>query len=168
VVAEYEPRCAKPEYPAIDAALMIFSPVPCRRICSADAVHDAENVDPEQCLEVLRSGLEQELDLGDPGVVDEDVDAAELARDPLEPEDGVAVGDVGRDRDRPAAEGADLLGHLLGTFGVNVVDGDVGPVGGQPERDGPADSPRRAGDDGLLPVDAAHGHLPPGGCVVGW
>ena len=44
------------------------------------------------------------------------------------------------------------LGHLLGTFGVNVVDGDVGPVGGQPERDGPADSPRRAGYDGHLPL----------------
>jgi hypothetical protein len=48
---------------ATDAALMILSPVPCRRICSADAVHDAENVDPEQCLKVLRSDLEQELDL---------------------------------------------------------------------------------------------------------
>jgi hypothetical protein len=55
-------------------------------------------------------------------------------------EDGLATHEVGVG----PAEGADLLGHLLGTFGVNVVDGDVGPVGGQPERDGPADSPRRA------------------------
>ncbi len=169
LVAEYGPRYAKPECPAIGAALMIVPPVPCRRICSADAVHDAEDVDPEQCLEVLRIGLKQELDLGDPGVVDEDVDAAELARDPLdEPEDGVAVGDVGCDRDRPAAEGADLLGHLLGTFGINVVDGDVGAVGGQPERDGPADSPRRAGDDGHLPVDAAHGTYLLVGASSGW
>ena len=150
LVAEYGPRCAKPECPAIGAALMIVPPrsLPAHLLRGRlDAVHDAEDVDPEQCLKVLRSGFKQELDLGDPGVVDEDVDAAELARGPLdEPEDGVAVGDVGRDRDRPAAEGADLLGHLLGTFGVDVVDGDVGAVGGQPERDGPADSPRRAGN----------------------
>jgi hypothetical protein len=58
--------------------------------------------------------------------------------EPALDEDGLARHEVGVG----AAEGADLLGHLLGTFGVNVVDGDVGPVGGQPERDGPADSPR--------------------------
>jgi hypothetical protein len=92
-------------------------------------------------LEALRSGLERELNLGDPSVVDEDVDAA---------------------------EGADLLGQLLGTFGVNVVDGEVGAVGGQPERDGPADSPRRAGDDGHLPVDAAHGTYLLVGASSGW
>ena len=61
---------------AIDAMLRI-TPPPWRSICGmhgARAEEDALNVDPVQALEVLGGRLLDRADVGDAGVVHEDVD----------------------------------------------------------------------------------------------
>ena len=113
-----------------------------------DAVDDAEDVDVEDLPQVVGRHVQEGLDLGDARVGDHDVDAAELVGGPVdEREDGVAVGDVGRYRDRAATGVGDLLGDRLGSRLVHVADGDGVPVAGQPQRDPPADPPAGTGDD---------------------
>ena len=62
----------------------------------------------------------------DPGVADQDVDAAELGGDLVDAGlDLRLVGDVHRDRRRDAAAARDLAGDLLGGSQVEVGDGDL-------------------------------------------
>ena len=94
----------------------------------------------------------------DAGVVDEDVEAAEGIEGGLddalgagEGSDGVVVGDG-----RPAgvADGVhDLIGGVVGAIplardgSAEVVDDDLGALGGEEERLAAADAPAGAGDD---------------------
>src|SRR5690606_13073587 len=93
----------------------------------------------------------------DAGVVDHDVEAAELAqRGPHQPSGRLVVGDVVGVRDRVPAGRPDLLGDGLGGAGVGagavpgapeVVDDDGGSLAGQLDGVGPAYSAGGAGDD---------------------
>src|SRR5690606_10728095 len=97
----------------------------------------------------------------DAGVVDHDVEAAELAqRGPHQPSGRLVVGDVVGVRDRVPAGRPDLLGDGLGGAGVGagavpgapeVVDDDGGSLAGQLDGVGPAYSAGGAGDDGHAP-----------------
>ena len=86
----------------------------------------------------------------DPGVVDHDVDAAELldggGDQPLQ------VGDfahVSLYPDRLVSQRADLFLQRLGRFGMrDVVDDDVGALLGELQHDGQTDAAVAAGDDG--------------------
>jgi hypothetical protein len=84
----------------------------------------------------------------DPGVVDQDVQAAEGR-------DGgghdlihhVLLAQVTGHRDGRAACRPDLLRHGLGAPGVEVGDQDLGALAGEPQSRGPAYAGTRAGDD---------------------
>ena len=77
-----------------------------------------------------------------PALATIDVDAAQLSGSLVdEREHGVAVGDVGRDGESPAARRGDLLGDRFGAGLVDVADRDGVPVAGQPERDAAPDPP---------------------------
>ena len=78
---------------------------------------------------VASSSLGERAERHDPGVVDQHVERAEPLRDLVEEVgEGVAVGDVELERDRPAAElGRRLLGELL----VEVADRDLGALAHQ-------------------------------------
>src|SRR5207249_5909358 len=78
-------------------------------------------------------------------VVDEDVQAAVLAVDDGEHRaDGLAVGDVGRDR---ARAGAERLGRGLGGFLADVVDDHARALVGEALADGAADARAAARDE---------------------
>ena len=86
---------------------------------------------------------------GDAGVVDEDVDVAEVGEDlrrhGLVLLQGVDAGLVGHG---PAAELLDVGDGLLGClFVAAIVHGHVGAVGGEGEADGPTDATAAAGDE---------------------
>src|SRR5690606_37097489 len=84
-----------------------------------------------------------------PAVVHEHVDAAELALRGVEQRRRLLlVRDVAADRERTAAGVGDRAHDLLGACRVAaVVDDDRRFVGGQPQRAGPPDAARAAGDD---------------------
>src|SRR5581483_135357 len=66
-------------------------------------------------------------------------------------EDGIAVTDVRLHGERPCAACPDLVADALGVLRApGVVDRDVNALGGQRERDRPADAARAAGDEGRL------------------
>ena len=90
----------------------------------------------------------------DPGVVDQDVDVADVARQALHV-GGVA--EVGGDEAGLAAGGGDLLDRLGAARGVAAVDEDLGPVPGQLQRDRATDARRRAGDQRPLPFEVVLG-----------
>ena len=78
----------------------------------------------------------------DPGVVDDDVERAELALGLVEEGgEGVAVGDVERQRDRAAAQ---LRRRLLGQRQVEVADRDAAALADQRRRRRLADPPGTA------------------------
>jgi hypothetical protein len=84
------------------------------------------------------------------GVVDEDVEVAQLGLDPLDQRLGLGrVADVRAGGD-PADLGSDRLGGILAGA---VVDGDLRPAPGQLARDGSADAARPAGDERDLPLE---------------
>ncbi len=65
----------------------------------------------------------------DPGVADQDVDAAESSGDLVHAGlDLYLVGDVHRDRRRDAAAERDLARDLLGPAQIEVGDGDLRPL----------------------------------------
>ena len=68
--------------------------------------------------------------------------------------EGVAVGDVQRQRDRARAE---LRGGLLGGGEIDVADRHPHPGGQERLRGGAADAARGAGDRGALTGDEAGG-----------
>ena len=88
-------------------------------------------------------------------------------------DDGIGIGDVGRHRERPPAELADLTDGVvdvgaivsseLGLLGYVVVEGNVCPGTGKADRHGPPDSTRCAGDEGptTLQAELSHGSSRP-------
>src|SRR5579859_509764 len=111
----------------------------------------AERVHPHHPLHFQRVGVDDALAAaGDAGVVDQDVDVAEVGQHQLHHAHVVVPGlhraGVG---DRLAAEGLDGGHRLVGGVGVAaVVDGDVGAGLGQRQGHGAADAPAAAGDQG--------------------
>ena len=97
----------------------------------------------------------------DGGVVDQDVDGAEVALDLVAHRldlrlqghvVGVVIG--------LAAEVADGVADFLGGRAAGIAtDGDIGPGVGQGQGHGPADAPRTAGDERLLAQQAEVGNL---------
>ena len=99
----------------------------------------------EHRLELLVGHL---LDGGVPGVagvVDDDVEAAELLeRRADEPVGEPGLGDVAVDRDRLGSERLDLVHDGGARRLVEIVDHDLRPVPRQLQRDGAADAAARA------------------------
>ena len=102
--------------------------------------------------------LERHPHVGGHGVVDQDFDPAELVdrggdelvdllRRPY-----VAAGSHGLASDLP-----DLRRYRVGTFLLDVGDGNVGALSSQRKGDPPSDTPTGPGDDGGLLVKIAHG-----------
>src|SRR5205807_9269970 len=73
----------------------------------------------------------------------------------------VGVGDVGAHRHRRGAGGGDGVGGVLGVALVDLGDDHRAALGGQRLGVGPAEPLAGAGDDGDLPVEAAHQPTPP-------
>jgi hypothetical protein len=107
-------------------------------------------IDRDGLVEVGLGEVIEASDQGDAGIVDQDVDGAELVVGLLDHGgDGLAVGDVGGDGDGIAALGFDGIGDRGGLVGsVAVVDGDVGAGICEGQRDGGADAAGSAGDEG--------------------
>src|SRR6202008_4530394 len=85
-----------------------------------------------------------------PGVVDEDVDVADLAR---KPPHVVDVAEIGSNEARPAPRGGDLSDRLGAAVGVSAVNENLGPFPGELDRDRATDTGRRACDQGPLPLE---------------
>ena len=95
------------------------------------------------------------------GVVDEDVEATELAlRRRDEALDVFAPARMGSDGERAAAERPDLRSDRLEVGELAARDDDVGAGGGQTQRDRAADAARCPGDDGdaLVEAEQVGGH----------
>jgi hypothetical protein len=90
----------------------------------------------------------------DPGVVDEDVNVADVAGQAL---NVGGIAQVGRDEARLAAGGGDLLDGLGAARGVAAVDQDLRAVAGQLQRDRAADARRRPGDERPLSFEIVRG-----------
>jgi hypothetical protein len=92
------------------------------------------------------------LRLGDPGVVDEHVDSAELAhRTGDELLDLIVVTHVGAAEEDAASELADFVGRRLSRFLVDVGEADIGTLARKAERYLLADAASRsAHQDGLI------------------
>jgi hypothetical protein len=86
---------------------------------------------------------------GVPGIVDDDVQAAEgVDGGPHEALAEIGVGDAADAGDGPAARRLDGGDGVLGGLGVEIVDDDARTLGGEFERDLAADAATRAGDNG--------------------
>ena len=108
----------------------------------------ATQVHLEDEVELLVGHVEQHLVAGDAGVVDHDVEPAELVDGGLEHRlGGGALPHVAGHDERLDPDGADLLGRLLRCAG-EVVEHDVGAGVGQREGLGPAEPGACTGDDG--------------------
>ena len=82
------------------------------------------------------------------GVVDQDVDAAEVIGDAVDQRLRLGlVADVAGDEAR-AIGTAHLVQRLLAFVGRSAADHDLGPLGEERVGDGPADAPRPSGDHG--------------------
>jgi hypothetical protein len=106
-------------------------------------------VDVDDQVPVLVGHLEQQVVAGDAGVVDQDVDAAELLDDPGDRGvDRGGVADVGADADVLLVPGrGELRGRRRGSRLVEVEDRDRRALLGEPGRAPEADALRRARDD---------------------
>ncbi len=71
--------------------------------------------------------------------------------------DAGGLGNVGRDGPGFPPQFPDFVGSFLHKFGFQVHRHDVGPVGGQFQRNGAANAPARAGHDGNLILKLFHG-----------
>jgi hypothetical protein len=102
----------------------------------------------DEPVEILTPSLCQRPPVGDPGVVDQDVQPAELPDHSLYDRSSRGrLAQVRLDREYPAAEGAYLGGHLLGTILARVIGkADVGSLRGQPAHDLRPDPAAAAGD----------------------
>jgi hypothetical protein len=89
-------------------------------------------VDGDEPIEILQPSLRQRPPVGDPGVVDQDVQPAELPDHSLHDRSSRGrLAQVRLDREYPAAEGAYLGGHLLGLVPARAVGkADVGSLRG--------------------------------------
>ena len=125
-----------------------------------DRAPDAEHVDLEDAFPFLarHPPRGRHLRRGDPGVGDDDVEAAEaLDRLRHRAHHRPVVGDVGADPDRPLA---DPLGRLARLLGVEVEHRDRGAAQLQLPRGLVADAAGRAGDQRHLSVQVEGRHRP--------
>ncbi len=128
------------------------------RQCRADGSPDAEHVDLEDALPFLAGHpvYGAHLALGDAGVGDDDVEAAEaLDRLGDRASHRRLVGDVGADPDRPLA---DSLGRVARLTGVEVDDRDRGAAQLHLARGLVPDPARGSGHEGDLPVEVEARH----------
>src|SRR4029079_15094080 len=109
-----------------------------------------------RAVPVGRGGVDDRAGLCPAGVVDQDIDAAELLDDPADHRlDALTVGDVGADRDGTRQRVRRFLGAGL----VQVGDDDGRPLRGQLAGDGPADTLAATGHDRDLVLEPAHQRL---------
>ena len=101
------------------------------------------DVGGEQPIQRLGVQLCRRAEPGEAGVVDQDVDVADLLG---EPQRFCGFAQVGGHESGRAAGVFDLGDHRAATGGVAAVHDHGGPLGGQLHGGGPADSRRRAGD----------------------
>jgi hypothetical protein len=151
----------------------------------ARAEEGAPEVDADHLVEVRGRELVRRLRDLDAGVVDQDVEAAELVERVLEhAHDVVFLGDIALDEDVADAvlahardTGVNLLLGVLGLLGLTqIVDGDVCAVLGEADGDRLADTRCPAGDEDVLALESSHafGRCCWGGCghsfllVDGW
>jgi hypothetical protein len=107
----------------------------------------------------LQAGVEHGhvVGRGDPGVVEQHVDPAEvLGRAPVQAGHLALVGDVGMQVQPP-----DLGRHLLPGLVDEVDHAHPRPLGREPPRAGPPDPAGRPGDDGHLPLQPTDTDRPP-------
>jgi len=106
------------------------------------AVEDAVQVDGEDLAPRGVVHLHERLVRVDPGIVHENVEAAELTEDFLRhPERVRIVTDVGLRDERPPAHRLDRIGDVArGLFARHVIHHDVRALLGEGERDGATDS----------------------------
>ena len=141
---------------------------------SAEALHVADGgvrtvvnafyVDGEEAIEVDFGGGLDGANVGDAGVVDENVEgllAGELIENGLHLS---VIGDVAEVLVGSAAFGGDFTSHGIGGVRVLVEDADGGPFTGEAKSDGAADSAAGAGDYGDFAVEAK-GAVVLGGCA---
>ena len=115
-------------------------------------------VDAQVTVPEGRLGLRDGRRLGDPRVVDEDVDCAERGADIVDrPRDGVGVAHVQHERHRLHAEPAEGIGGRLHLIGRSRTDRDVTAFAGQRERDFSTDAATAAGDKGDPRHRCVHG-----------
>jgi hypothetical protein len=106
------------------------------------------NVAGEHLVEYRRIELRRRAESRDSGVVDQDVDVAGLACQPLHIG---SIGEVGGDETGLAARGGDLLDRLCASFRVTAVNDDLGSIPGQLQRDRPTNARCRARHQRPLP-----------------
>src|SRR6202044_3970292 len=115
-----------------------------------DAEGGTEHVDLEHLADVARLELDDQAGDLHPGVVDQDVQAAELADRHA---DGAltagVVGDVQRDEHRGGTGSAELIGGRLAEVLPDVADGNGRSSTGERLRHACAESARAAGDQSL-------------------
>ncbi len=94
----------------------------------------------------------------DAGIVDEDVDLAELCEDGLGGGiDGVFTGEIEREDLSRATGGTDFVGYGGQLIFAAGAEGDGGAVAGELERDGASDTLRSASDQSGAAVEFTHG-----------
>ena len=136
-----------------DVMLMIRPPPPWAIICLAaelSAVEGALQVDRQHPVVLLFGRVEDRGPGLDAGVVDHDVNPAELLDGGVDQAlEVIHLADVGLDADRPFAQCHDLSFEILrGLLVRHVVDDDVGAGGGETEHHSLSDATVSTGDDG--------------------
>ena len=113
------------------------------------AVEDPVEIDGQHPAPGGVVHLHEALVRRDAGVVDEDVDVPELLQHVLRHPIGIGViGHVGLGEHDSAAQLLDLVRHAAGGgLAGDVVDGDVGALLGERERDGASDAAGASGDE---------------------
>ncbi len=106
----------------------------------------------DQALVVFVARVGERAEGGDAGIVDEHVDGSEFRFGALEEVgDCLWVGDIGAERQRPAAGRRDGRNHLFGLGGIcRIIDDGLEAIGCEPPGDRRTDAPGCAGDDGGL------------------
>ena len=122
------------------------------RVCGLGAERDAEGVDVDLPLDLVRRDVVDLALVEDAGIVVEDVECAAGARGEL----GESFGPLLRLADvEGAGDEVGMVGlHLRQRVGIDVVDADCPPVAAETLRGGETDSGSAAGDE-----DGGHGEL---------
>ena len=120
----------------------------------------AAQVDVDHAVELLQRHFLQARVLGDAGVVDQHVDAAEFFLDAGDHGiDHFALRHVHLIARRRGAERLALLDDLVHSTLFDVADDDDGAFLGEFQRGGQTDALGGAGDDGNLVFESFHGGL---------
>jgi len=127
------------------------------------AVEDAVQVDRQHLAPGRVVHLDEGLVRADSGVVDENVEVAELLEEVLRHAEGIGVvADVGLSQARLAAHLPDLLGHRLGGgLAGHEVHRDVGALLGERQRDRASDPTGAPGHERRTPFELHARNLPP-------